>query len=60
MRDNRTFQDGYAEGYAAIMGGSVAVPFCSEYVPTNGRTPFQEGIKWGVEDALRQQGRLSN
>ncbi len=60
MRDVLTFQDGYAEGYKAMMGGSLAVPHCGIYVPTNGRTPFQEGIKWGVEEALRRQGRLSN
>jgi hypothetical protein len=63
MRDDRTYRDGYVEGWKAIMGG-IAVPPISAttatYAATGGRTPFQEGIRRAVEEALKRKGEISN
>ena len=52
MIDRNTFRYGYAEGWAAVLGPRSIVPPCTEQPPAPGRTPFQEGLRQGVEDAL--------
>jgi hypothetical protein len=58
MADNRSFREGFVEGWKAIRGGSAAVPASATYGASGGRTPFQEGIRRGVLKALERQGKL--
>jgi hypothetical protein len=60
MADERTFRDGFVEGWRAMMGGSASVPSSAAYGGTKGRTAFQEGIRRAVLKALERQGIKPN
>jgi hypothetical protein len=60
MSDDRTFRDGFVEGWKAMRGGNAAPPASANFGGTMGRTPFQEGIRRAVLKALEREGKLSD
>jgi hypothetical protein len=53
-----TYREGFIEGWKAIRGGSAMVPQNATYSPSQGRSPFQEGVRRAVLKALAGQGKL--
>lgn len=51
------FRAGFIEGYKSIMGNWAYVPACP-WAPATpwGSTPYREGIKAGILQALRDKG----
>ncbi len=56
MNDNGSFQDGYLEGYRAILGNGCATPTIpnTPSIPV-GKTEYQVGLLRGIQDAKKRQ-----
>ncbi len=52
---DKSFREGYVEGWRAMMGGAAGVPPCTVCGVTDGRTEFQEGIRQAVERAIKRK-----
>ena len=55
MDDAKSYRDGYVEGWRSLMGVNASVPPGRVIEATEGRTPFQEGIKQAVECVVRRR-----
>lgn len=55
MADNKTFADGFREGYRSVMGNGAALPGIPGYAIPAGKTAYQHGIAKGVEAAIKRQ-----
>jgi hypothetical protein len=54
-----TYQEGFADGWRAVLGQTVPVPtFLARSVPA-GRTPYQAGYDHGAETARREKSKPS-
>lgn len=53
MNENKSFRDGYIEGWKSIMGNGAAIPAIPAHSIPAGKTPFQAGIAKGVEAAMK-------
>ena len=52
MNDQRTFRDGFIEGYKSVKGNNVVVPVVPiAPVTPVGKSAFQMGIAAGIEAA---------
>ena len=51
MNDNRTFAEGYIEGWKAVMGEGAAISGIPSHAIPAGKTPYQAGLVRGMEDA---------
>ena len=52
MNDEQSFRDGYTAGWNAWMGGGCQPPPLARCHATDGRTPFEQGIREAIERAL--------
>jgi len=55
MFDESSFGDGYIAGWQAIMGNHAPIPAvpAAPAIPA-GKTPFQVGLRHGIEDAKKR------
>ena len=55
MNDDRTFVEGYIEGWKAVMGAGVAISGIPSHAIPTGKKPYQEGLVRGMEDAQQKK-----
>ena len=51
MNDDRTFVEGYIEGWKSVMGAGVAISRVPSHAIPIGKRPYQEGLVRGMQDA---------
>jgi hypothetical protein len=56
----RTFEEGYIEGWRAVLGAYATVPRVPEYRGNRDGTAYDKGRDCGVMDALIERNRQEN
>ena len=56
MNDDRTFVEGYIEGWKSVLGAGVGIKGIPSHAIPAGKRPYQEGLVRGTEDAHGEKG----
>jgi hypothetical protein len=53
MNENKTFADGYADGWRAERGSGAPIPSIPSFSVPAGKTPYHHGLSEGTKAAQR-------
>jgi hypothetical protein len=59
VADNRSFNDGYKDGYQSVRGKDITPPYPSQSIPA-GKSPYEAGYERGQADAEEYVRQRSN